>query len=142
MVRHDIAFELTPQDGERIRWYLEDYLQFEADPAPLIARDVEALMAACMRRRTVSQPGWTRNSAIGRSFHKVSAARSATGWTITRRLLTGSREAALAHAKGDKIEAACKRGDALAKRRKLMEAWAQHCAGTWVWEEEDADDNV
>jgi integrase len=36
-------------------------------------------------------------------------------------------EAALAHAKGDKVEAAYKRGDALAKRRKLMEAWALYC---------------
>src|SRR5258708_29129118 len=43
----DIAFELTPQDGERIRWYLEDYLQFDEDPAPRIARGVEALMAEC-----------------------------------------------------------------------------------------------
>jgi tetratricopeptide (TPR) repeat protein len=43
----DIAFELTPQDGERIRWYLEDYLQFDEDPAPQIARGVEALMANC-----------------------------------------------------------------------------------------------
>jgi hypothetical protein len=43
----DIAFELTPQDGERIRWYLEDYLQFDEDPAPQIARGVEALMAEC-----------------------------------------------------------------------------------------------
>jgi len=33
-------------------------------------------------------------------------------------------EAALAHAKGDKVEAAYKRGDALAKRHELMEAWA------------------
>jgi integrase len=38
-------------------------------------------------------------------------------------------EAALAHARGDKVEAAYKRGDALAKRRKLMEAWADHCGG-------------
>jgi integrase len=36
-------------------------------------------------------------------------------------------EAALAHAKGDKVEAAYKRGDALAKRRELMEAWATYC---------------
>ena len=43
----DIAFELTPQDGERIRWYLEDYLQFDEDPAPQIAGGAEALMAAC-----------------------------------------------------------------------------------------------
>jgi integrase len=36
-------------------------------------------------------------------------------------------DAALAHAKGDKVEAAYKRGDALAKRRELMEAWASYC---------------
>jgi integrase len=51
-------------------------------------------------------------------------------------------EAALAHAKGDKVEAAYKRGDALKKRRKLMEAWAQHCAGTWLGEREETADNV
>jgi tetratricopeptide (TPR) repeat protein len=43
----EIEFELTPQDGERIRWYLEDYLQFDEDPAPKIAHEVEAFMAAC-----------------------------------------------------------------------------------------------
>src|SRR5215471_223515 len=43
----DIAFELTPQDGKRIRWYLEDYLQFHQDPAPQIARGVEGLMTEC-----------------------------------------------------------------------------------------------
>jgi integrase len=36
-------------------------------------------------------------------------------------------EAALAHTKGDKVEAAYKRGNALAKRRELMEAWAAYC---------------
>jgi integrase len=36
-------------------------------------------------------------------------------------------EAALAHAVGDKAEQAYRRGDALAKRRKLMEAWAAYC---------------
>jgi integrase len=50
-------------------------------------------------------------------------------------------EAALAHAKGDKVEAAYKRGDALAKRRKLMEAWAEYCGGKRVVAE-DAADNV
>jgi hypothetical protein len=38
-------------------------------------------------------------------------------------------EAALGHAKGDKVEAAYKRGDLFAKRRDLMEAWAEFCAG-------------
>ena len=39
-----IEFALSPEDGERIRWYLEDYLQFDEDPAPVIAAHVEALM--------------------------------------------------------------------------------------------------
>jgi integrase len=36
-------------------------------------------------------------------------------------------EAALAHVIGDSTEAAYRRGDALDKRRKLMDAWAQFC---------------
>jgi integrase len=36
-------------------------------------------------------------------------------------------EASLAHAIGDKTEAAYRREDALAKRRKLMDAWAAYC---------------
>jgi tetratricopeptide (TPR) repeat protein len=41
----EIEFALSPQDGEKIRWYLEDYLQFAQDPAPQIAARVEELMA-------------------------------------------------------------------------------------------------
>jgi integrase len=37
-------------------------------------------------------------------------------------------EAALAHTIENKTEAAYRRGDALEKRRKLMEAWARYCA--------------
>ncbi|HEV2561092.1 MAG TPA: integrase arm-type DNA-binding domain-containing protein [Rhizomicrobium sp.] len=37
-------------------------------------------------------------------------------------------EAALAHAVGDKVEAAYRRGDLFEKRRKLMNAWATYCA--------------
>lgn len=36
-------------------------------------------------------------------------------------------EAALAHLVGDRAEQAYRRGDALAKRRQLMDAWAQYC---------------
>lgn len=36
-------------------------------------------------------------------------------------------EAALAHAIGDKVEAAYRRGDLIDKRRQLMEAWANYC---------------
>jgi integrase len=38
-------------------------------------------------------------------------------------------EAALAHLVGDAAEQAYRRGDALEKRRQLMDAWARHCAG-------------
>jgi integrase len=37
-------------------------------------------------------------------------------------------EAALAHGVGDAVERAYRRGDALEKRRKLMDAWASYCA--------------
>jgi integrase len=36
-------------------------------------------------------------------------------------------EAALAHANGDRVEAAYRRGDLFEKRRQMMEAWARHC---------------
>jgi integrase len=36
-------------------------------------------------------------------------------------------EMALAHTVGDKVEAAYRRGDLFAKRRRLMEEWARHC---------------
>jgi integrase len=36
-------------------------------------------------------------------------------------------EMALAHAIGDKVEAAYRRGDLFVKRRRLMEEWAQYC---------------
>ena len=37
-------------------------------------------------------------------------------------------EMALAHAIGDKVEAAYRRGDLFAKRRRLMADWARYCA--------------
>jgi integrase len=47
------------------------------------------------------------------------------------------REMALAHAVGDKVEAAYRRGDLFEKRRQLAEAWARYCGG-----EEPAERNV
>ena len=41
-------------------------------------------------------------------------------------------EAALAHTIGDETERAYRRGDALEKRRKLMEAWAEFCESNAV----------
>ena len=47
------------------------------------------------------------------------------------------REMALAHAVGDKVEAAYRRGDLFEKRRQLAEVWASYCKG-----EEPAESNV
>ena len=41
-------------------------------------------------------------------------------------------EMALAHAVGDKVEAAYRRGDLFHKRRQLAEAWAKFCAAAPV----------
>jgi integrase len=38
-----------------------------------------------------------------------------------------AREMALAHAIGDKVEAAYRRGDLFAKRRELIDSWGRHC---------------
>jgi integrase len=40
------------------------------------------------------------------------------------------REMALAHAVGDKVEAAYRRGDLFDKRRQLAAAWASFCDGS------------
>src|SRR5512135_2609800 len=39
-------FQLTAQDRENLRWYLEDYLQFPQDPAPTIAARIEQRLTA------------------------------------------------------------------------------------------------
>jgi tetratricopeptide (TPR) repeat protein len=36
------TYHVGEQDAEKIRWYLEDYLEFPADPAPVIAADAES----------------------------------------------------------------------------------------------------
>ena len=41
----EFAFELSAQDREDVRWYLEDYLQYPMDPAPAIAARIEARLA-------------------------------------------------------------------------------------------------
>ncbi|MAG35182.1 MAG: hypothetical protein CL878_02895 [Dehalococcoidia bacterium] len=44
-VEADVAFTLTEQDREDLRWYLEDFLKYPLDPAPEIAARVEQRMA-------------------------------------------------------------------------------------------------
>ena len=41
----EFSFEMSAQDPEDVRWYLEDYLQYPMDPAPAIAARIEARLA-------------------------------------------------------------------------------------------------
>ncbi|MAU00227.1 MAG: hypothetical protein CL608_24065 [Anaerolineaceae bacterium] len=41
----EFTFEMSAQDREDMRWYLEDYLQYPMDPAPQIAARIEARLA-------------------------------------------------------------------------------------------------
>jgi integrase len=51
-------------------------------------------------------------------------------WTTERTPFSREeRELSLAHATGNAIEAAYRRGDLLEKRRALMQAWARYCFG-------------
>jgi integrase len=50
-------------------------------------------------------------------------------WAAERTSFTAEvAEMALAHAVGDKVEAAYRRGDLFGKRRQIMDAWAKFCA--------------
>ena len=51
----------------------------------------------------------------------------AIGWRSAPTFRPKLREMALAHAVGDKVEAAYRRGDLFRKRRDLAEAWARYC---------------
>ncbi len=39
------TYQVGERDAEKIRWYLEDYLEFPADPAPVVAADAETRLA-------------------------------------------------------------------------------------------------
>ena len=87
----EIEFALTANENERIRWHLEDYLQFAHEHAPKIAEGVEMLMRergeALFRAIFYGQPNaiklWAavepylshRRSAPSRSFGHASNAR-------------------------------------------------------------------
>ena len=39
------VYQVNERDAEKIRWYLEDFAEFRAQPAPLLAADAEARLA-------------------------------------------------------------------------------------------------
>jgi tetratricopeptide (TPR) repeat protein len=65
-----ITLSVGDADAERVRWYLEDYAEFPADPAPQVARSVESVLASVGHAlfRTVfdgpdAGPSWTLATA-------------------------------------------------------------------------------
>jgi tetratricopeptide (TPR) repeat protein len=44
VVASSFVYQVSEQDAERIRWYLEDYPEFPADPAPRLALDAETTL--------------------------------------------------------------------------------------------------
>src|SRR3954463_7882213 len=42
----EFAFRMTEQDQADLRWYLEDFLQYPQDPAPVMAERIERRMVA------------------------------------------------------------------------------------------------
>jgi tetratricopeptide (TPR) repeat protein len=69
------AFQLTDQDRENLRWYLEDYLVYPIDPAPTIAGQVEQRMAEVGRELFTkifdSREGWSVWDKIHDRLHQA-----------------------------------------------------------------------
>jgi integrase len=85
-------------------------------PSPPIKIIFPMSLTACMRRM--------RMMAVPHGFRST-----LTDWVAERTAYPAEvREMALAHAVGDKTEAAYRRGDLFDKRRKLMQEWSK-----FVW---------
>ncbi len=95
-------------DGERIRWYLEDYAEFPADPAPVIARAAEERLAqagADLFGRVFSSPDaagiWERaRDRLGEVRVEVDADPGAGPGLAWELLRDPARDAAVALAAG------------------------------------------
>jgi integrase len=100
-------------------------------------------LAVLGERRAADQlvfhtPGGVRllDTALSRIHQRMGYRITTHGFRSTFRDWTAERtsfpnemvEMALAHAVGDKVEAAYRRGDMFEKRRRLMDAWAQYCS--------------
>ena len=65
----EFSYQADKESAERIRWYLEDYAEFPADPAPRLAADSEAWLArigASLFRQVFAGPDGAGIWAIAR----------------------------------------------------------------------------
>lgn len=106
---------------------------------PLSKRAIEILSTLPHKSELVF-PGLRKghplsNMAMLKTLERMSRGVTVHGFRSTFRDWAAERtnypnhvvEMALAHAVGDKVEAAYRRGDLFEKRRRLMEDWAQYC---------------
>lgn len=113
------AVPLAPRAVALFRAMREDHsgvgdLVFEAKPGKPLSQ--MTLLMAMRRLELAYVPHGFRSSFRDFAAERTNAPREVA-------------EAALAHAVGNAVEAAYRRTDLLEKRRKLMTAWAAHCAG-------------
>jgi integrase len=100
---------------------------------PLSSRAVE-LLEALEAHRTGARIFPVGNAALTMTMRRMGVETTVHGFRSSFRDWAGDEthfprevaEAALAHSLGDKTEAAYRRSDALAKRRELMQAWANY----------------
>ena len=97
----DFGFALSPEDQERIRWYLEDYPQYPYDPAPQMASEVQGLMEKVGTQLFLQLfgPNTQLNSLWGRLSNRLGetrieidvsdAAASSVPWELLRVPSTG-----------------------------------------------------
>jgi integrase len=101
---------------------------------PLCSRAIAILQAFPHREvRVFPLPSWTMLRDLKTLYPNITAhgfRSTFTDWAHeqTTQFPPAVIDMALAHAVGDKVEAAYRRGDLLQKRRKLMEAWGAFCA--------------
>jgi integrase len=80
------------------------------------------------RRTAAGQPRWTDPKNGNKDIVPHGFRSTFRDWASERTNFPSEVvEMALAHAVGDKVEAAYRRGDLFEKRRKLMNAWAAYC---------------
>jgi integrase len=111
-------------------------MKAERDHRIPLSEPVLAILRALPEAAARVLPGMGQH-AILKALQRVEPGITAHGFRSTFRDWAADRtnfprevvEIALAHAVGDKVEAAYLRSDLVEKRRQLAEAWAQYCEG-------------
>jgi integrase len=110
-------------------------MKVERDHRVPLSGPAIALLSRLPRDRDLVFPGLGQH-AILKALKRANSEITAHGFRSTFRDWCAEQtsfpsevaEMALAHAVGDKVEAAYRRGDLFEKRQQLMDAWARHCA--------------